>query len=508
MKILFLRKFQFFIFIFLTLSIIALGHQKRSVAYWIVPDSGILDELSYTWQGLSIRQVGIPIGWSDSGVYHGGDINKRGMIGGIKDFYIQQNDKEINITNISKAVRPYYAILDFDISKQTKSRDVIGIKQIDLVAPFFDHPPLGGLIFSLGVTPETKTFSEVTTFQTRKVSLYLAIITSLLLFMLTLILTKNSFVSFLGVSIYNLAPSYFFASRFALLENILAPFALLHLILLFLSFNNPTKRLKLLGLAGFVGGLLSLVKESGLGFVIGSLILMKLEKLSKKDFLVFFKFFAIPVVLYLIWGMYLSADVFFKVLIFNSSRQFWGSLNFLTMLTSLRFRDFPFDGWWIFGFISILILVLRKTKASTGWIIPVITHLILILFLGGSNYSWYYLALVPFLALASALVLWQLFVFPNIAELITFFIIPVSSSLFWGRAITQFTPNLVEYRLFLFTTFMFGFSANLLNSKKAILVWRIFFALTILILLILNYKSLTYIMSHWGISDYPSLPPT
>jgi len=492
----------------LTLLITLISHQKRSVAYSTVPDSDMLDELSYAWQGMSIRQTGVPIGWSDSGVYHGGDINKRGEVGGIKDFYIQFNDQGVNFSNITKFKRPFYAILDFNVFKQTQSRTLTGIRQIDLVAPFFDHPPLGGLIYSLGTTAQTKTFSDATTFQTRKISLYLAIITSFLLFALAFILTKNSWVGALGVAIYNFAPSYFFASRLAVLENILAPFALTHLIILYLSFRYPANRLKLLGLAGLVGGLMMLVKESGMGFVLGSLILMRLEKLSKKDFYIFIKFFSLPVILYIIWGMYLSADVFFKVLIFNSSRQFWGALNFLTIFTSLRFKDFPFDGWWIFGFASFLILGLRKTKTPILWAIPVAVHLILILFLGGYNYSWYYLALSPFLALASALVLWQLFVYPNFAELITFTIIPASSSLFWGREITQHSPSIMEYRLLLFTTLGLGSWANLKNNKKILMAWRIFFVLLILILLVLNYRSLTYLMSHWGTSDYPSLPST
>lgn len=502
------RKLQLIIVLLLTLLVTFIGHQKRIVGYWVVPDSGILDELSYPWQGLSIRQSGVPIGWSDSGVYHGGDINKRGVVGGIKEFYIQVDDKPVNLSNIAQAEKPYYAILDFDISKQTGSRYSAGLRQIDLVAPFFDHPPLGGLILSLGVTSDSKTFSEVTTFQTRKISVVLAVVTSFLLFALTYLLTRNHFVGILAVAIYNFAPAYFFGSRFALLENILAPAALLHLIILYLAFQSSKKRLILLGLAGFTGGILCLIKESGVGFVIGSLILMKLQKLTKNDYKLFLGLFVLPILFYVLWGMYLSAEVFWKVLVFNSSRQFWGSLNFLTMLPSLRFKDFPFDGWWIFGFVSLFYLSIKKTSIPIYWAIPVIIHLLVVLFLGGQNYSWYYLALSPFLALATSLFLYELFIFPSLPTLIAFFLLALSSSLYWGRAISQFTPSILEYRILFGSTFLFGVLANISTNKKLILAWRIFFIILLIVALFLNYKSLTYLMTNWGNVDYPSLPPT
>ncbi len=508
MQILYSKKFLTVAALILTILVLIIGHQKRSIAYSTTPDSGILDELSYTWEGMSIRQTGVPVGWSDSGVYHGGDINKRGEVGGIKDFYIQLDGKQVNFANIHQFKTPFYAILDFDISKQTQSRDRMGLSQIDLVAPFFDHPPLGGLIYSLAVTPQTKTFSDVTTFQTRKVSLYLAIITGALLFILAFLITGNPWVGLLATSIYNFAPAYFFASRPAFLENVIAPFALLQLVLLFLSFRYPAKKMWLMGLAGLVAGLTVLVKESGLGFMLGSLIIMRLQKLERKDFYAYLKFFAVPVVLYIVWGMYLSADTFFKIIIFNGSRQFWGALNFLTMFTSLRLKDFPFDGWWVFGFISWMILALNKGKISNTWMIAPLAHLILILFLGGFNYSWYYLALVPFLALGSAIVLWQLLIAPGLVELITFFVFPASSSLYWGHELTQFTPSILEYRLFMLATFGLGSLAILKNNKKLLLAWRIFLIITLIILMAFNYKSLSYIMSHWGKSSYPSLPPT
>lgn len=478
----------------LTLIIIGFSSKIRSLGEYDTTPKKVLDEVNYVWQGISIRQNGIPAAWSDASGYFK-HIGQTIPYSNVDGFAIRTGDKKLTWQTRNELDLPLFAISEGDLGE--------GQKQYLIVSPFFDHPPLGGLIYSLGISENTKNFLDVKAHEYRKISLNAAVITSILLFIFIFLITKNAWIGLIAVAIYSTVPTYLISSRFALLENMIPPFALLHLILLIISNDLKEKGNKwaypLLLVSAFVGGLIFLVKESGVGFIIASFLILTLVwHYPFKKVVSFTALALLPVASYFIWGLWIAPQVFIEVFLSNAGRKFFGSLNFLSMLPSLRFENFPLDGWWVFGFISILFL---KLKANTGYlllILPFAGHFSTVLIFGSLNYPWYYLGLAPFLATFSALVLWKILTAPGWKMLAVFFLLPLSSSLYWGYYTTHQLPDVGLYRL-LFVVF-FIFSALIcLKGDNAVVkkIWLLFCIALFIALLKLNINSVYYLLANW-----------
>lgn len=476
----------------------------RWFGYETVPGP-ITDEYSYVWQALSLRQHQVPMGWTLSRfVYDKPEYHSRG--GDLDGFGIITEGKKIGIKEFKQNSTPLVAIKQIDYVK--------GIEHMFFVAPFFDHPPLGGLIYSLGVKDTVEEVEQVKPSDFRQPAMTMAIITAVLLFIFLYLVTSNHWIAALGSIIYSTVPTYLLATRSAFLENTVPPFILAHLILLFLAIKSygkiTDKKLNYLFLilSGFAGGLGVLAKEPAAGFVAGSLVLLVINKLPKKLMFMFLISAAIPVLAYIGWGLWLQKDVFIDIFLSNANKGYFGSLKVTTMLEALKFKDFPVDGWWVWGIISFLIISMNiKQKNLLFLIIPLASHLLLILFLGSPNYPWYFLSAIPFLAGCSAILIWQIYESPTIATSFAFFLIPFSSSYYWGRVALNLQPSITHYR-WSFLVFVMALFVRLKFGKYRVVqvVWFVFLAILIQKIVVFNQVFFPYLIAHWGNLPIPSLP--
>lgn len=493
------------VIIFVTFLILALilfeGNRLRSIGYERVPNIGIFDERSYVWQGISLRKHGIPVGWSNLEVYEKSDENVFKTVR-LNGFTININNEDADLNSFNHLPKPVIVVNQDDFG--------FGTRDQRYVIPFIDHPPLGGLFYSLGVSDKAKTFSDISPDQFRNMTLPLGILTTVLLFIYALGITKNIWIGLISAIIYSTVPTYLFASRFALLENVLAAVALVHLNLLLVSKklfekNHKLKILPLI-LSSVFGGLAILTKESGSGFIIGSVILMIVWRYPRRYIAIFTLIITFMVGLYLVWCFWLSPTVAYGVFIQNTTRGFYGALNFLSQLPGLRFENFPLDGWWIFGLFSVLILSINSYKKYFPLLIPFGTHLLVILLFAGLSYPWYYLALIPFIIISTAIVLWSILTSPSLPLIILFFLLPLSSSFYWGRTVFNLPASTWEYRLLLIFILTISTVRLLQPNKKVIYGWYgVCIALFILITK-LNIQSITYLISHWSNLPIPPLP--
>lgn len=493
------KKFSLLIIPILVIAFIIYISQIRHLGYESIPSVGILDEYSWVWQGISIRKEGVPVGWS---IFYGIDPDKNN-IGLVQDFSIRINNKKIALNNFNEFPKPTIAVKELDYG--------LGIRQVTFVFPFFDHPPLGGLLMSLGVPATARTFTDISLKNTRFMSLIMAIIVSILIYILAYQLTLSPFISTLAVVIYSTVPSYLLASRFALLENMLAPFALLQIVFLIAANHyKPAKKLSLtfLTLSAITAGLMVLVKESGAGFIIGSIILLLIWRFNFKLVALFFIFPTVTIITtYLFWALKFSPEVFFQILQLQSNRGFIGSLNLLSNLPSLRFENFPLDGWWIWGFISFALIGLKEGRKYAPILIPSFCHLLLVLFLGSSNYPWYYLSLIPFLAIFTALGIKSIYKSPNFALIFSFILIPLSSSFYWGYSALHLPLNIWPYRiLFLICIVIASFKILRPQSLIARTIWTSFCLVILIVIVKWNIDSLYFIISNFSKLPFPSLP--
>jgi len=499
-----MRLIIFFIALALSTAVLYQSIFYRWFGYETIP-APITDEFDYAWHGLSLRQYGLPIGWTILGhIYKEPKYQSRKA--SLDKFGIIADGKRIDLREFQKDRRPLIAVKEIDYTK--------GLEHMLFVAPFFDHPPLGGLIYSLGVGSEIKEFAEVKPAEFRRPALVLAIVTATLLFIFICLITNNPWIATLTVIIYSTVPTYLLATRTAFAENAEPPFILTHLIVLFLAVRSYTEQLNkrlilpALAFSGFVGGLAFLIKEPAIGFLLGSVALLLINKLPKRYILVFLFALLIPIGSYLIWGLWLQKDLFLGILQTQAGRGYFGAIKLVTMMEALKFKNFPVDGWWIWGFISFLFISLKlKQKKLLFLLIPLFSHFLLVLFLASSNYPWYFLSMIPFLAGCSAILIWQIYEDPKIATAYAFFFIPFSSSYYWGRVALNLEQNITHYR-YAFVIFTVLLALRLIFGKFKIvkIIWFLFLFILIQKIITFNQLFIPYLISHWGNLPIPSLP--
>ncbi|EKD89943.1 MAG: hypothetical protein ACD_32C00111G0008 [uncultured bacterium] len=491
-----LQILPFLVSILISVIIIWQSTFYRWFGYETIPPP-ITDEFNYVWQGLSLRSTGLPVAWTTiSHVYTGQKNNPRA--GNLVGFAMKSENTLINLQEFKRNARPIFAKEQMDYMK--------GTELMFFVAPFFDHPPLGGLIYSLGENSSIQTADQVKPDAFRKPALAIAIITAALLFIFIYIITQNPQVATLAVIVYSTVPTYLLATRTAFLENIEPPFILIHLILLFLGIKIYQKQTRvplvipIILFSGLFGGLAFLAKEPAIGFLIGSLILLIINKIPKKITFAFLLSASIPMLLYFAWGLWLQKDIFLDILNANATRGYFGALKPITMLEALKFKNFPVDGWWVWGLLSFVIVSLNiKSRNLLYLLLPLFTHYLLIMLIGSENYPWYLISLVPFLAGTAAIAIWQIYETPKIATAYAFFFIAFSSSYYWGRIALGLKPSIVHYRWifliftsFLLARFFFG------KYKFVRFIWFIFLAYLIYKSIIYNNLFLPYLVAHWG----------
>jgi hypothetical protein len=498
----------FLISLLLAVFFINQSRYLRGLAYETIPDSHVTDEYDYVWQALSLKKYGLPVAWTlFNGVYS--SPKYQAEKGSLQGLGIVVSEKIVDVREFKKKPKPVTAVAQIDWGK--------GPEHMLFVVPFFDHPPLGGLIYSLGVNKDTSQFDQVKPADFRRPALILAIITAVLLYIFIFQITGKPLVAALSTAVYSTVPTYIFATRGAYLENVSPPFILSHLVLLLTSIHFLKKRrftlaCFLIFFSGFLGGLGGLSKESSLGFLLGSLIIVLAKRVPAKYVWALIAGVTLPIMIYIGWAFWLQRDLFIGVIAANLARNDFGSLKFLTILESLRFRGFPIDGWWIWGIVSAFIVSLKVNlkKNNYGYLaLPLFCDLLAVVFMANSNYPWYWLPMIPFLAGASAIIIGDLLVNPSFLGLMIFFFLPVSSSFYWGYSVFHQNSgqNLNLYRAgFLILLTLYLLRKYMGHNKYGRYFWIVAFSLLLFEASKWNFQSIQYFVAHWGNFPVPSIP--
>lgn len=488
------------------------GHSVRSISFDQVPENyNLLDERTNVWHGLSIRDTGVPAAWSDLRTYWekwpegvteiksnpgaGLELTRFNISrdGKAPSFFPERNFPELTIFTT-----------EYDLGVET------GKRYTSIVQPYLDHPPFGAVILSSLVSSKVTDTKNLTPADFRKSSLWLADLTAILIFIFALQISKNPLIALISTMVYETVPTYLLTSRLALLENVLIPVNLVSLNLLILALNKKrewgsTIYNIFLILAGIVGGLAFLTKTPGISVIISGIIILLLERQSRKKILLFAIPAAIVSSFYFVWGFILAPHVFPKVLVEQSTnRIFVGSLGFIQQLFKYGMTSFPVDGWWVGGFLTMLFLQFNKNTAPL--IISIITLFFIIPFTGASAFPWYFIPFIPFASISIGIFFWDILTKPRFLHLLILFFVFFSSSYFWAIGVWGASPDFKNhqqqfliYKIFLVIFFSLGALAHFYHQKS--LTFRIFWFISMTILFILliqwNFKSIFYILSHW-----------
>lgn len=346
----------------LSLSLImAVGYGLRAKHYGYVPLPGqSTDEYSNAWVGLSLIRLGNPVGIS-------------GLVG-IKDY-----PTYINPDRIFSSTIPGGALA--------------------ISYPWFDHPPMMGLLTgTFAYLRGVRNFEDVTVAVIRKPMLVLGTITVALVFCLAA-LWFGPMTGIIAALLYATSPLVVIGSRMVQAENGLVPMWLVSLILLAIA-NNKHKP-NLIRLAAFFAGLGVLFKLSGIVAIISGALLLAKKRKSLVEFLVISVSIAL---LFVFYGLAIDAKEFIAVFLSNSNRVYGIGLNAVydlftsTKITSTKYLN---DGWPLIGWMGIIYLAAREKKPSLPILFCSAGYLAVYLLFGSASYGWYRIPFMPFLFIAA-----------------------------------------------------------------------------------------------------------
>ncbi|OHA68750.1 MAG: hypothetical protein A3I38_02405 [Candidatus Wildermuthbacteria bacterium RIFCSPLOWO2_02_FULL_47_10] len=357
------------------LLILILGFYLRYKNHSLVPLPGeSTDEYSNSWVGLSLIQLGLPVGRS-------------GLLG-----YGGSDPRYINVDRIYST---------------TAGGGPLGINQ-----PWLDHPPLlplisGGYAYLSGA----RIFEDAAAQIIRKPMLIIGVISVALVGVLTYQLVGTG-AALLAMALFATSPLVTVTSRMIQGENGVSVAFLASLI--FLN-SYVTKRGNIfLWLSALAAGGALLFKVSGIAVAIcGAIILLSQE--NKKIGLRYWEtalFLTVALsflALFFVYGAAFDWSTFVIVWQSNSTRPYdigFGSLFDLLTTTKITVSKRLTEGWPLVGWISVFLLMMREKKRLFFFVVlPVLVYLVIFLLMGGSAYGWYRLPFMPFLFIAIAVIL-------------------------------------------------------------------------------------------------------
>jgi len=473
-------------------------YYRKWLGYENIPETVIFDERDYPFIGYTFRKTGVPTGWSNMNVYKIFADTKEHKDLGFDGLSMTADGEKPSIYNSDKFNYPTYWTTDVNIGKGTET--------IRLYQPFLDHPIFGSWLYSLGITNNPQKFDDLKPEEYRRVALALSVLTGILIFAASWGLYRNLIVALIAMVIYSTVPGFVIMSRFALLENVLIPLSLL--LIFILSFiKKGEKNWWLLAMGGIVSSLAFLTKEQGI-YVLIIGIIMLCKKVRIKESLFFFLPFLGLTMIYYGYVYYLAPDLIIKLLFDQTSRGFFGPLAYLHSVAGPKFTQFPVEGYWLWGLLSLVGLAQSDFKKHRVIILGYLSYLFIFMMAGSGNYPWYNIPFLPFLIMAASVFTWELITKPNIFKLFIFLGLPFASSLYWGYFVFK-SDNLINVYRLIIMIFLGAWGMTKLNPKmfknmviqniiRKKILWIIFVVLVGYQMNKWNWQSFLYITANWN----------
>lgn len=343
--------------ILLVVFVLFIGLVLRLHNYSVYPQRGATsDEYSYSFLGISLLTKGIPISWS--------------------------------------AVSAY------------KNRSDLTIKKLyfPIVFPYFDHPPLNGLLVgSWSLLFGQDTFAKIELGTIRLIPIFLSMVSSVFVFILGLRLYSFK-IALWALLIYSTTVIFVMNGRVVLAENLLTPLLLGTIYLLYSFRNNMT--LKKTTFIGILCGLALWTKELGVVVFLSMFYLFISEKIKIKLTVALGVTSLSFILLYLLYGAYYDWEVFKAVVSIQSDRIIGPETLLYLTSTPIIINKLYYDGWYFLGFISFFLSFLDYRK-HRFILIPAFMYFLLMIFslTEKGEMGWYLIPLFPFMTLFTANIL-------------------------------------------------------------------------------------------------------
>lgn len=348
--------------------VLILGVILRFHNYDVYPQRGATsDEYTYSFLGVSLLTKGTPISWS-----HFDYPNKK-------------------IVTIDKIIFP-------------------------IVSPYFDHPPLFGiLVGGWSLLFGQNEFDEIKLQTIRLIPFFLSLVSSILLFLLSNKLYGYK-VAVWSLIIYSTSVVFVMNNRVVMSETLLTPLLLIALYILASFLRKLNVRMAVV--LGIISGLGVLTKMFGIAIFLSIILLMLLEKSKSKLIFIISGIFLLFVSLLLLYGWYYDWNLFLEIQKAQGARLIGPDSLWLFTLSATIVNKIFQDGWYYFGLLSLFFLF-TDYKNHKFIIIPSFIYILILVFsLNRTGHSgWYMIPLFPLMCMAIAYVVnqsiksWQWIIF-------------------------------------------------------------------------------------------------
>lgn len=345
-----------------------------------------------------------------------------------------------------------------------KNRYDLTIKNLyfPMVYPYFDHPPLNGLLVGgWSILWGQDTFTKVDLKTIRLVPIFLSIFSGLLLFLLGLKMYGYK-TALWALLIFMTTTIFAMNQRVVFAENLLAPLFLGALYLFVQKRKKITTNVAVL--LGVLCGLSFWTKELGIALFFTMVYLFISENVKRKQVIILLVVFIAFFSGYIAYGTYFDKEVFWQIISIQANTRDLGP-EVLSLIISkpVIVNKVYYDGWYLLGFISLFMCLLaaKEHKILLAGAAPYFMLLVFSIAREGEM-GWYMIVLFPFLALAISRLLIESFQKKGWFIFIVLLFVGLSHIRYLYEATFGLTPS--QFRVFLLL--MFGPFVSLLLIKN------------------------------------------
>lgn len=278
-----------------------------------------------------------------------------------------------------------------------------------MVYPYFDHPPLSGLLVGgWSILWGQDTFAKVDLKTIRLVPIFLSVISGLFLFLLGFKVYDYK-TALWALLIFMTATVFAMNQRVVFAENLLTPIFLGALYMFYVRRKNITPKIAVV--LGVLCGLAFWTKELGIAIFFSIVYLFISENVRKKQLLLLSAIFTVFFLGYIAYGTFYDKEVFWQIIGMQASTRDLGPqvLQLITSQPIIVNKSYA-DGWYLLGFLSFFacFFTFKEYKMLLAGAVPYFMLLVFSIAREGEM-GWYMLPLFPFLALATARLLVESF---------------------------------------------------------------------------------------------------
>ena len=324
--------------------------------YSVYPQRGATsDEYTYSFMGVSLLTLGVPISWSNFNIY--------------------KNTYDLIIDNL------YFP----------------------MVFPYFDHPPLNGiLVGAWAIINGQNSFASIQLSTIRLVPIALSLISAILVYLLA----KRWYderIALWSLLIYTTATTFVINGRVVFAENLLTPLLLLSLYIY--TIRRVIKVHTAITL-GVLAGLSIWTKELGVSVFLTFLYVFIHDRVPQRYLVMLTLTFLLFGVGYAAYGTYFGSQTFFGILMAQSSRPIGPQVLQTLINTPIIVNKPYFDGWYFLGFLCLFFACFDVARHKL-LVVPAAIYFFLLIFSINQvgEMGWYMIPLFPFMAMAAAQIL-------------------------------------------------------------------------------------------------------